>query len=415
MSIYLPCRLLNWLSIIYKWVRAIGGTLRSALVSAGSIAALLLIMLLMLPMVAYAQQQENRFNIYFQVGESDIDTSFMDNGAALDSIRSLAVQAGPQGALSVKGIRYEGYASPEGPAALNRRLSQQRRRALEKCVGRYFPGLDSLVSRSDLIYDPAVAASFANASPDERRDMIGNFGKLRFASVVIISEMQPELSPVPAREHDTVPEIVPAEPVAIVDMTVEPVDSTAALPEVKSCRPLYIGLKTNMLYDALLIPTLGAEIYVGRNVSIAGQWSYAWWSRNVRHRYWRYYGGDAGARWWFGRLADKKPLTGHHIGIYGQIFTYDFENGGSGQMGAKFNYGGGIEYGFALPIGPRLNIDFSIGIGYIAGRYYKYKPIDGHYVWQSTHKRCWFGPTKAEISLVWLVGCGNRNEKGGSR
>ena len=193
----------------------------------------------------------------------------------------------------------------------------------------------------------------------------------------------------------------------------EVTDSVVPFTELKCRRPLYIGLKTNMLYDALLIPTLGAEFYVGRGFSVTGQWSYAWWSRDARHRYWRFYGGDAGVRRWFGKAAKDKPLTGHHLGVYGQIFTYDFETGGNGQMGAKFNYGGGIEYGFALPIARRLNIDFSIGIGFIAGKYYRYKPIDGHYVWQSTHHRRWFGPTKAEISLVWLIGCGNRNKKGG--
>lgn len=356
--------------------------------------------------------REQRFSVYFQVGRADIDSAMSVNRAAIDSMRALAETLAADTSMAVKTVSYEGYASPEGPAALNRRLSRQRRSALEACVNHYFSVPDSLVSRSDLVYDPVVAEAFAGASPDERREMVRKFGQLRFASVRIEIESQqvllPEPEPVcemPEPVTDSVD--VAADTVVTRNMAVESIVA-------KACRPLYIGLKTNMLYDAVLIPTLGAEVYVGRNFSIAGQWSYAWWSRNVRHRYWRFYGGDAGVRWWFGRLADAKPLTGHHIGVYGQIFTYDFENGGSGQMGAKFNYGGGIEYGFALPIGPRLNIDFSIGIGYIAGRYYKYKPIDGHYVWQSTHNRRWFGPTKAEVSLVWLIGCANRNVKGGA-
>ena len=42
--------------------------------------------------------------------------------------------------------------------------------------------------------------------------------------------------------------------------------------------------------------------------------------------------------------------------------------------------------------------------------------MDDHYVWTSTKMRHWFGPTKLEISLVWLIGNGNFNskkEKGG--
>lgn len=155
------------------------------------------------------------------------------------------------------------------------------------------------------------------------------------------------------------------------------------------------------------------EFYLGADLSVAGQWSYAWWSHDIRHRYWRFYGGDLGLRRWFGPKTGNKPLTGHHLGLYGQMFTYDIETGGKGEMGAKFNYGGGIEYGFALPVARRLNIDFSVGIGYVTGKYHKYTPVDNHYVWQSTHTRRWFGPTKAEISLVWLIGCGNYNMKGG--
>ena len=80
------------------------------------------------------------------------------------------------------------------------------------------------------------------------------------------------------------------------------------------------------------------------------------------------------------------------------------------------NYSTGIEYGYSLPIAKKLTLDFVIGLGYWGGNYYEYVPIDNHYVWQATKKRNWFGPTKAEISLVWLLGRGNYNsKKGGER
>lgn len=37
------------------------------------------------------------------------------------------------------------------------------------------------------------------------------------------------------------------------------------------------------------------------------------------------------------------------------------------------------------------------------------------YIWQSTKQRHWFGPTKAEVSLIWLIGRGNYNEKKGGK
>lgn len=71
----------------------------------------------------------------------------------------------------------------------------------------------------------------------------------------------------------------------------------------------------------------------------------------------------------------------------------------------------GVEYGYSLPVAKRLNIDFTIGIGYLTGKYLKYIPDNGRYLWQSTHKLNWFGPTKAEVSLTWLIGKGNVNVK----
>ena len=75
--------------------------------------------------------------------------------------------------------------------------------------------------------------------------------------------------------------------------------------------------------------------------------------------------------------------------------------------------GGGVAYGYSLPVGHRFNVDFTLGIGYLGGSYKEYIPLDGHYVWQTTKNRRWFGPTKAGISLVWLIGRGNYSRKKG--
>lgn len=137
---------------------------------------------------------------------------------------------------------------------------------------------------------------------------------------------------------------------------------------------------------------------------------YAWWKSDRVHNYWRTYGGDVELRKWLGSATKRKPLIGHHIGAYAQIVTYDFELGGRGYLADRWSYAAGVSYGYSLPVAKRLNIDFSIGLGYMGGEYKEYLPQDGHYVWQSTKRRHWIGPTKAEISLVWLIGRGNTNK-----
>lgn len=185
--------------------------------------------------------------------------------------------------------------------------------------------------------------------------------------------------------------------------------------------PFYMALKTNMLYDVLAVPAIGAEFYVGRNLTVGANWMYAWWSCERRHRYWRIYGGDINLRYRFGSAAHPNPLTGHHIGIYAGAFTFDLEFGGTAYMGGKPGHSLwdrcilniGVEYGYSLPISRRLNIDFTLGVGYMGGLIEKFNPEDGYYLWESTSRRRWFGPTKAEISLVWLIGSGNINSKKG--
>ena len=165
------------------------------------------------------------------------------------------------------------------------------------------------------------------------------------------------------------------------------------------------ALKTNLLYDLALTPNIGIEWSISKNLSVSADWMYAWWSHDPTHYYWRIYGGNLELEYWFGNKQERK-FTGHHLGVYGGIVTYDFEFGGRGYLGDKWSYMAGLSYGYSLPIASRFNLDFEIGIGYIGGDYYEYDFNDDakQYFWRQTKKRKWLGPTKAEVSLVWLLG-----------
>lgn len=186
---------------------------------------------------------------------------------------------------------------------------------------------------------------------------------------------------------------------------------------------IFASVKTNLLSDALAVPQIAAEFYLTRDFSIEADWMYAWWGRDLGSWMWRMYGGNVTARRWFGRAASAKPLTGHHAGVYVGAFTYDFVFDRKGHMGGlpsgslwdRCMVNVGVEYGYSLPIARRLNLDFSIGIGYVGGMVERYKVDDDIYIWQSTVRKHWFGPTRAAVSLVWLLGPRNFNlrKKGG--
>ena len=177
-----------------------------------------------------------------------------------------------------------------------------------------------------------------------------------------------------------------------------------------------------MLYDAVLVPNVGVEVSLGKQWTASADWFYTWFSSDSRHRYWQGYGGYLTMRRYFTSSSKRPSLNsklsslnsklfkGHHLGAYVLGLTYDVEWGGRGYQADHFGFGAGLEYGYALPISNSLLLDFSLGIGFQDGEYKEYDPIDDHYVWQSTHKRHWFGPTKAEVTLKWVLG-----KKGGGK
>ena len=176
-----------------------------------------------------------------------------------------------------------------------------------------------------------------------------------------------------------------------------------------------LALKTNLLYDAVLIPNVGVEVSLGKQWTASADWFYTWFSSDSRHRYWQGYGGYLTVRRYFANHSTLNTPhstfpTGHHLGAYVLGMTYDVEWGGRGYQADHFGFGAGVEYGYALPISNRLLLDFSIGIGFQDGEYKEYEPQGNRYVWQATRQRHWFGPTKAEVTLKWLLG-----KKGGGK
>ncbi|MBD5278460.1 MAG: DUF3575 domain-containing protein [Bacteroides sp.] len=394
--------------------------------------------------------------VHFRVSHTEIDPSFNGNGETLDSIfHKLSTDSrlsGPTRTLA--SVNVIGAASPEGSVDFNRRLSEKRAQAIFSLfrnkgflndtiahfsyLGRDWTGLrhevgadpnvpyrEEVISLLDRIgsqnapSDPLGELKTLHQGIPYKYLLTNLFPQLRASRLVVEYERQ--------YPHLLIPEMPLTGPSVTPSLTFLPSPRQSVMDyqpaNTGDERPFYMGLKTNMLLDALLLPNIGAEFYVGKKWSVTADWMYGWWDHDVKHYYWRAYGGTLGVRKWFGRKASEKPLTGHHIGIFAGAVTYDFEFGHEGIMGGlphrtlwdRCNFISGVEYGYSLPVARRLNIDFTVGFGYLGGKYLKYKPQYGFYIWQSTHRLHWFGPTKAEVSLVWLIGHDNYNRKKGGK
>lgn len=412
---------------------------------------------------AYAAsiQDSLRTTIYFRPGYSLLELSYRDNAANMKALT--------QGIQTIKGnpcvqlqhIRILSAASPEGNSALNKRVAKRRGERLRdylketlvlpdsiftvSSAGEDWQGLASLIAKEKtpwrnkalqiIRHTPEWVTRNGKVVDGRKRQlqnldggkawkyMLDNhFYTLRTGAVVVCevktlaAESTPsaaEASQEQARSEqarlESASQSPSSPPFPAIPSQVHP-SSESQAPSVAS----YFALKSNLLYDALLVPNLSLEASIGSGWTLGAGGMFAWWSKDAKHRYWRIYGGDLEIRKYFGTLSKSKPLQGHHLGIYGDFLTYDFEFGAKGYQ-SKATYAAGIKYGYSHPIAKRLNLDFALGIGYLHSNYKTYVPRDGCYVYQETKKRKWLGPTQAEISLVWLLGKGNTNKKKGGK
>ena len=412
---------------------------------------------------AYAAsiQDSLRTTIYFRPGYSLLELSYRDNAANMKALT--------QGIQTIKGnpcvqlqhIRILSAASPEGNSALNKRVAKRRGERLRdylketlvlpdsiftvSSAGEDWQGLASLIAKEKtpwrnkalqiIRHTPEWVTRNGKVVDGRKRQlqnldggkawkyMLDNhFYTLRTGAVVVceVKTLAAESTPSAAearleqaRQEQARPEPASQSPSSppfpAIPSQVHP-SSESQAPSVAS----YFALKSNLLYDALLVPNLSLEASIGSGWTLGAGGMFAWWSKDAKHRYWRIYGGGLEIRKYFGTLSKSKPLQGHHLGIYGDFLTYDFEFGAKGYQ-SKATYAAGIKYGYSHPIANRLNLDFALGIGYLHSNYKTYVPRDGCYVYQETKKQKWLGPTQAEISLVWLLGKGNTNKKKGGK
>ena len=166
-------------------------------------------------------------------------------------------------------------------------------------------------------------------------------------------------------------------------------------------------VKSNLLYDALLSPSIEAEYRFAPRWSAHVDFSIAWWSNKSKHKYYQLVQLSPEARYW---LNDRQYWKGHYIGAFVGAGHYDLSKGKDGYKGEFMM--AGLSYGYMFPISRVLSLEAGIGVGYMNTEYKEYLPMDGHYVYEQTGRTGYIGPLKLKFSLVWHLG---RSKKGGFR
>ena len=156
------------------------------------------------------------------------------------------------------------------------------------------------------------------------------------------------------------------------------------------------ALKTNLIYDALLMPNVELEWRINNRWSLAAEADVAWWKNDGRHKYYQIMNFAAEGRYWF---HSYKPWHGHYVGLSAGGGKFDLEGGRTGYKGEGFLTG--LSYGFMFPVSSCLSFDAEVGFGYLYAQYKVYKPQDGHYLFQHKSRTNYFGPVKVKFSLVW--------------
>lgn len=411
---------------------------------------IILILLLTFPLKAQEHSSDS-LEIFFHQGKSVWAPQFKDNDKRLqDFVERFRKLRENQIMSKISKIHIISGASPEGSWALNQRLSTNRAKCVQNVLKQYidlpdsvivvdsrgvnWQGLYELVEAGDMQYKDEVLDIIANTPElDQSRGYNYELRKKTLEKLhggapyrYMYANYFPPLRSfylhigVEWERYEAAKQEAIAEGLLVEALSTPPIlpNLTFDAPEFPSFtvklnppkKPFYMAVKTNLLYDLAITPNIGVEFYLGNRYSVAADWMYAWWKNHHAHWWHRIYGGDIEVRRYFGALAEEKPLQGWHVGLYGGIVTYDFEWGGRGYLGDRWSYGGGVSIGYSIPFKRRLNFDFTIGIGYLGGEYKEYLPIDDCYVWQCTKQRNWVGPTKLEVSLVWLIGRGNYNK-----
>ncbi|MDE6286949.1 MAG: DUF3575 domain-containing protein, partial [Muribaculaceae bacterium] len=169
------------------------------------------------------------------------------------------------------------------------------------------------------------------------------------------------------------------------------------------------ALKTNLLYDAALMPNLELQWQFCRHWSVALEGDVAWWSRPSANKYYRLAVISPEVRY---HIAPRGILHGMYAGVFAGGGWYQLSNGkneGKGNHGE--GYMAGLSFGYMWPISRCLSLEAGVGAGFMHARNREYLPVGDHKLYLRTKSINYFGPLKLKLSIAWRFGINDKTYK----
>lgn len=405
----------------------------------------------------HAQQERRTYvpaqpmELHFRFDRTLPDSGYMDNIHVFNALDSLfsSHDTVPQ---EISSIHILSFASPEGNTAYNEQLAERRAINIKNYLIRKFPHIDTcrihtcpqgenwqglrrlvdekrhLPHRRQILYiidnsntgvQRKKALKLLESDSIHPHIRIRMLRSLRSAILQIAWEKTVRLPAYPGYLclQDTVPNLF---------RNVEyPLPASMEIPDRflpasgsrhPATHPLF-ALKTNLLFDVALIPNFEIEIPIGRHWSVNGEYMFPWWLLDGDKYCLEIMAGGLEVRYWPQLYRQRKRqdiLTGHFVGLYAGGGKYDLQWKTNGYQG-EFFIAAGFSYGYAHKLSRHLHLEFNIGIGLLRTDYRHYHARNNYQTlqWQENGRYTWFGPTKAKVSLIWLLARKQKTQEGG--
>lgn len=355
------------------------GTLKNSLLGA-------LLSLFMAGTASAQQTAEKVVTFKFLPGQDMFYIPYGGNDAELSRLYSLVDEYRAEITSGTMPVHVDGYCASLESREDNLRTAAVRSNRVKS----------ELITNKGLLEEHFITKNHA-APYDGHKDMV-------VVTLRIPARPQPEVEPEPVREEPRreEPTAVEQKPEPVAEQKPEP--QVIAPAPVAPARPYRFAVRTNLLYDAFLLPTLGVEWRVSRHVGIKVDGSRSWWGdeQGKVQKIWlvnpevRWYLLDS-KRFYAGASANFGEYNVHKF-LIGNVF--DKDKGYQGKL-----WGAGVTVGYQLYLGRSFSLDFNIGLGYTDLEYDSFTIVDRTRVYRDKNRsKDFWGPTQAGINLVWTIG-----------